>query len=110
VVAQTPEEALTACQALVETGGGLCYADNGEVTALLELPIAGLLSPLPVEKLAPRVAELKNTMNDMGLGGENPLLRVATLTLAVIPEAKLTDMGLVEVETQKLLPLFVEEE
>ena len=51
------------------------------------------------EELAPAVQRMKDTMRSMGLAGANPLLRVATLTLAVIPKAKITDVGLMDVQT-----------
>jgi len=108
VVGTNAADMLLAARTLTECGGGLACVRNGVVLARIELPIGGLLSPLPAEELAPAVQKMKDAMRSMGLAGANPLLRVATLTLAVIPKAKITDVGLVEVETQKLLPLFIE--
>ncbi|MGI5838927.1 MAG: adenine deaminase [bacterium] len=108
VVGTSASDMLLAARTLAQCGGGLVCVRDGHVQALIKLPIAGLLSPLPAEKLAPSVQSMKEVMRSMGLAGANPLLRVATLTLAVVPKAKITDVGLVEVETQKLLPLFIE--
>lgn len=108
VVGVSAADMLLAARVLVECGGGIACVAGGEVLAKLELPVAGLMSTLPAEELAPIIQHMKDTMRQLGLTGADPLLRVATLTLPVIPRAKITDMGLVEVETQKILPLFVE--
>lgn len=106
VVASDPIDAALACNTLRECGGGIVCTRDGEVLDLVQLPIAGLMSPLAAEELAPRTSHLKDTIREMGIPGEDPLLRIATLTLAVIPEAKITDQGLVAVNEQKLVPLF----
>jgi len=109
-VASNPEDAALAANALVDCGGGIACARGGEILALLELPVAGLISTLPAAELGPRTDHLKETLREMGLTGADPLLRIATLTLAVIPEAKITDQGLVDVNAQKLVPLFTDEQ
>ncbi len=108
VVASNAEDAVIAANSLIECGGGIACTRDGEVIDVLKLPIAGLMSSLPVSELAPRATQLKGTLTDMGIPGEDPLLRIATLTLAVIPEGKITDQGLVEVNKQKLVALFPE--
>ncbi|MFO7941952.1 MAG: adenine deaminase [Bacillota bacterium] len=108
VVASNPEDGALAANVLIERGGGLACVRDGEVLDVLPLPIAGLMSDAPPEELARNTDRLKNTLREMGIPGEDPLLRIATLTLAVIPEAKITDMGLVSVNDQKLVPLFCE--
>ncbi len=106
VVASNPADAAVAANALIACGGGLACVRGGEVVDMLPLPIAGLMSSLAPEELAQKTDHLKNTLRDMGIPGEDPLLRIATLTLAVIPKAKITDMGLVSVDDQTLVPLF----
>ncbi len=110
VVASDRRDAALAANALMDCGGGIACARDGEILALLELPVAGLISTLPPSELATRTARLKDALRNMGLTGTDPLLRIATLTLAVIPEAKITDQGLVDVNRQELLPLFIAEE
>ncbi len=108
VVGASAADMRLAAETLAQCGGGIVCVRDGQVLALVELPIGGLLSPLPAEELAPILHQTKEVMRAMGLQGRDPLLRVATLALAVIPKAKMTDMGYVEVETQRLLPLFLD--
>ncbi|MFP4200576.1 MAG: adenine deaminase [Clostridia bacterium] len=108
VVATNPEDGARAANVLIEHGGGLACVRGGEVLDVLPLPIAGLMSDATPEQMARSTERLKDTLRGMGIPGEDPLLRIATLTLAVIPEAKITDMGLVSVNDQELVPLFCE--
>lgn len=50
---------------------------------------------------------MKETLREMGLTEiHNPLLRIATLALPVIPEVKMSDLGIIKVATQEIIPLF----
>lgn len=77
--------------------------------ARLELPIYGLISRLPAAELARDIADVKATLRSkLGLDVPNPLMRIVSLALPVIPKAKFSDLGLVDVLQQKIVPLFVE--
>ncbi len=110
VVYEKPEDALIAVQQLKLQGGGMCDVLDGEILATLPLPIGGLLSKLEASDLAKCSTAMKEANRKLGMTAmENPLLRIATLALPVIPEARMTDAGLVHVRTQTVLPLFVED-
>lgn len=83
-----PANMLSAVREPPACGGGLIAVQDGQVPAKLELPIAGLLSPLLADKLAPKIQHMKRTLNQLGLAGVNPLLCVATLALPVMPRVK----------------------
>jgi adenine deaminase len=70
--------------------------------------VAGLLSLLPAEKLAGQLNKLKDAIVSLGVTGREPLLKITGLALPVIPYARISDMGLVDVENQTLVPLFVD--
>jgi adenine deaminase len=108
IVGRDPEDMAMAAQELVKSGGGIVCVADGKVLAKVELPIAGLMSTKSVEELAPETSHLKETIKGLGLEGQYPLLRVATFALAVIPEVKMTDQGLVDVLTQKFIPILPE--
>lgn len=109
VVYDTPENALPAIETLAASGGGHCAVKDGRVIGHLPLPIYGLLSPLPVEELVPRVNAMKKALRSLGVDTKNPVMRIVSLTLPVIPEGKVTDLGIVDVNAQKLVPLFAVE-
>ncbi len=93
-------ETLTACK------GGMACANAGKITGVLELTVGGLMSDLRPEELAVQSNAMKKALNDLGLPQKNPLLRIATMALPVIPTAKFSDLGLVDVMNRKLIPIF----
>jgi adenine deaminase len=89
---------LFAARRLGETGGGVVVVADGEIRAELALPIAGLLSPLPIAEVAGRLDALDAAAQALGSRLEHPLMTLSFLALSVIPALKLTDQGLVDVE------------
>lgn len=108
VVYRDADSAYEACRALVACRGGMCCAMPGQQTVTLPLPVAGLMSTLPCGELARQVGEMKQALRRAGMPQSNPLVRIVTMALPVIPEAKYTDLGLVDVYAKKVLPLFPE--
>lgn len=99
----------TAARAVAGAGGGQAVADGERVLALLELPIAGLMSDRPIEVVRDRMAGLLGAARELGSGLHDPFMATSFLSMEMIPRLKLTDMGLVDVERHALVPLFVEE-
>jgi adenine deaminase len=94
-----------AVSALIETGGGMAAA-VGDLVEVLPLPIAGLMSPLPAPEVSGRLRVLKALIKDWGAKLENPYMALSFLALPVIPELKITDLGLVEVSSFSHVDLF----
>lgn len=107
IVYDTCENALLAANALISCGGGMCAVEDGEILHTLELPLAGLMSLKEAEELAIDNAKMKDANRKLGLVAlDNPLLRIVTLALPVIPDVKMSDQGLVNVLTKEIIPLF----
>jgi adenine deaminase len=85
--------------------GGLAVVAEGKVLASLPLPIAGLLSREPLEMVAAKIEELERLAQELGCQTPSPFSILSFLALPVIPELKLTDMGLVDVMAGKLLEM-----
>jgi len=83
--------------------GGLVAVADGKVIASLATPIAGLLSPEPLEKVAAGLEKLDKAARDLGSALPSPFATLSFLALPVIPELRLTDLGLVDVNEFKLL-------
>jgi adenine deaminase len=98
VAGMNDADMLFAARRLGETGGGVVVVAGGEVRAELALPIAGLLSPLPIAEVAGRLDALDAAAQALGSRLEHPLMTLSFLALSVIPSLKLTDQGLVDVE------------
>jgi adenine deaminase len=106
VVGVNEADMLQAVHHLVALGGGMTVVAGGQVVADLALPIAGLISPEPLEQVAKAYGTLKDAYQ--GLGGHlaDPFMTLSFLALPVIPALKLTDLGLVDVDRFQLVPLF----
>ena len=87
---------LAAVEALVRARGGMVAVEDGEVRALVELPIAGLISDRPVAEVAQQVDALDRAYADLGTTIEFPFMMVSFLSLGVIPALRLTNRGLVD--------------
>lgn len=83
--------------------GGLVVCAQGEVLAALPLPIAGLLSPQPLKVVANEFERVEKAALSLGDVPPSPFAILSFLALPVIPELRLTDLGLVDVATFKLL-------
>ncbi len=89
---------LKAVEALGEMNGGLVMVKDGKVIASLPLAIAGLMSDGGYKEVAEGLIQLKDAFVQLGFTGDfNPFLTLSFLTLPVIPELKLTDLGLFDV-------------
>jgi adenine deaminase len=107
VVGADDDAMRTALAALVATGGGLVAVDRRGVRAQLPLPFAGLMSPEPVEKVKAALDELLRAAWDLGARLKDPFMTLSFLALAVIPELKITDHGLIDVNRFAPVPLFI---
>jgi len=105
-VGVTDEEIFRAVEAVRIMGGGLSVVKNNEILAEVHLEIAGLMSDEPMETLVRNLREIKKAAAGLGCALEEPFMALSFLALPVIPELKLTDMGLVDVNKFEIVPLF----
>ena len=108
VVGMTDADMRAAVAAIVEMGGGQVAVAGGQVRAACPLPIAGLMSDQPLEKVRDQVAALTKAAQALGSTLSDPFMTLSFLALPVIPALKLTDMGLVDVSKFQVVPLFGE--
>ena len=90
-------------------GGGIAVASGGKALASLPLPIAGLMAQTSVERVDSRLEKLHRAVKGLGCRVRDPFMTLSFLALPVIPELKLTDKGLVDVNRFKIVPLFGED-
>ncbi|MDR2136761.1 MAG: amidohydrolase family protein, partial [Synergistaceae bacterium] len=99
------DDGVRTVNALIEAGGGEATCIDGEL-ALIELPVGGLMSDLPAERVAAKLEAYQEHYYRAFGGAKVSLLRPATTSLIVSPEYKISDMGIVDVLRQKRVPLF----
>jgi adenine deaminase len=93
-----------------DMGGGMAVISHGKVLARVPLEVAGLMSRKPLKELTRQWDEANRAAFSLGCMIPEPFMSLSFLALPVIPELKLTDLGLVDVEKFSLVPLFVDEE
>ena len=94
---------LACVKALAETGGGFVVVANGEVQALLPLPVAGLLSREEVGVVCAKLHEVNAAARALGCKLDAPFGYLSFLALPVIPELRITDQGLYDVTAQQFV-------
>lgn len=105
-VGTNDEAILRAVNSVITAGGGMAIGGVNDVMEILPLPIAGLMSDEPLERVVQSLEALKLQARAMGCRLHNPFMALSFLALPVIPELKLTDLGLVDVSTFSFVPLF----
>jgi adenine deaminase len=95
-----------AANTLTDVGGGQIVIKDGSVLGMVPLPIAGLMSDRPVAEVAEQVAALLAGYQDCGCMLNNPNMQVSLLALVVIPDLRISDLGLVDVNRFDFISLF----
>ena len=102
VVGDNDADMLQAVDVLEECGGGYVVVSNGEVLAKLVLSVAGLMSDAPLEVILKHQRELLAAAEHLGIHTESdPFITLSFIALPVIPDVRLTDMGLFNVKTME---------
>jgi adenine deaminase len=97
-----------AANRLAEVGGGVTVWKDGAEIALVELPVAGLMSDSPAAEVADKAQRMVAAMGECGCTLNNAYMQHSLLALVVIPELRISDLGLVDVTRFELTPLFEE--
>ena len=97
VVGTSHADMALAANRLGEVGGGVTVFNNGQELALVELPIGGLMSDQPAAEVAARAAKMIEAMVACGCNLNNAYMQHSLLALVVIPELRISDLGLVDV-------------
>ena len=107
IVVGTDEAMMTqAANKLSEVGGGQVVIRDGEVIGLVELPIAGLMSNQRAEVVAEKAATVLDGFRACGCTINNPNMTMSLLALVVIPELRISDLGLVDVTRFEFVPVI----
>jgi adenine deaminase len=107
VVGTNKQDMALAANRLAETGGGVVLFSKGRELALVEMPVAGLMSDERAEVVAEKAGRLVEAMRRMGCTLNNAYMQHSLLALVVIPELRISDVGLVDVRTFERVEVFV---
>ncbi|MEM9443001.1 MAG: adenine deaminase C-terminal domain-containing protein, partial [Pseudomonadota bacterium] len=96
-----------AANRLGDVGGGVVFFQDGEEKALIDLPIAGLMSERRAEVVAEQAEQLGRAMLQAGCTLNNAYMQHSLLALVVIPQIRISDLGIVDVTKFETVDLFV---
>jgi adenine deaminase len=105
VVGTDEAQMAIASNQLGQVGGGQVVVKDGSVIAQVELPIAGLMSNEPAQVVATKAAGVLQGFQTCGCRLNNPNMQLSLLALVVIPELRISDLGLVDVTQFKQIPV-----
>ena len=108
VVGTSHADMALAANRLGEVGGGVTVFKDGQELALVELPIGGLMSDQPAAEVAARAAKMIESMVACGCNLNNAYMQHSLLALVVIPELRISDLGLVDVNKFELTSVFLD--
>lgn len=106
VVGTSEADMALAANTLAKAGGGQIVVRKGKVIGQVELPIAGLMSAERADIVAKKAQTVLEGFRKCGCKIDNPNMQLSLLALAVIPELRLTDLGLVDVTRFEMIPVF----
>jgi adenine deaminase len=106
LVGTSEEDMAIAAKLLADIGGGQVVVLNGEVIGQVALPIAGLMSDARAEDVADQATSVLDSFLACGCGLNNPNMQLSLLALVVIPELRISDLGLVDVLKFEFLPVL----
>ncbi len=107
VVGTDAADMARAANRLGEVGGGVVVFKEGQEIALVELPIAGLMSAERAEVVAARAERMVEAFAECGCTLHNAYMQLSLLALVVIPELRISDKGIVDVRTFEMVELVV---
>ena len=103
------EDMATAANCVRKMGGGLTVAQNGQILAKMPLPLAGPMGLQSAETMADLNQTVRSAAASLGVAaGIEPFMNLAFVSLPVIPDIKMTTLGLVDVNHWKCVPLFTD--
>lgn len=109
VIGTNDRDMAIAANRIRSLGGGNAVVADGELIAEMPLPEAGLMSDLSAAETAAQNEAVRLAVHALGASDEiEPFMNMAFLSLPVIPYIKMTTLGLVDVDGQKLVPLFAD--
>ena len=109
VVGTNDRDMCHAAETLRDMGGGMVAVHSETTLAKVPLQVAGLMSVESVDVLVKQLNTLEQEVASLGCSISDPFMRLSFLALPVIPQLRLTDRGLVDVDAFDFVPLFVQD-
>ena len=106
IIYRDPKDALVIANRLKKIGGGVVIGENGIIKDEVNFSIAGMLSNENANSTGKNIERINLCLKDMGLECDSPITRPSSLALIVIPEVKISDVGIIDVSNKKIIEQF----
>ncbi len=106
-VGTNDRDIISAINMIADARGGMSVV-SGDGAEIIKLPVAGIMSDIPVTAMARRYERLSESVRSLGCRLDAPFMTLSFMALLVIPELKLSDRGLFDGVAFRHVPLFVE--
>ena len=108
-VVGTNDADMAACvRALVESQGGFVAVQDGQILGHLPLPLAGLMSEAAPEEVDAGLRAVRAAAESLGCPLATPFMTLSFISLPTVPEAGISDLGLIDVKKHALIPVVVQ--
>lgn len=108
VVGKNARDIVCVVNSIIDSQGGYCAALDGKILAKIDLPIGGILSDKNMKSIGKELKEVREAMIYLGYNHYNPIMSLSTNSLPVSPLLKITDKGLIKLNENKIVDIFVE--
>lgn len=107
VIGSSERDMAEAVNHLIDIQGGYAVVKNGNVIYDFPMPVYGLIPLYPMEEIEKRAATLEVAMKEIGWAMTKPFLTLQTIPFTGLPFLRITDKGLMDVKSRRLVSLFV---
>ena len=101
---RSKEALVRAANRVIELQGGIVLVQQGEITAELPLPLAGIMATAPAQEVVNKIKHLENMLREGGVRWREPLFFLFWLGMEVAPYFRISDHGLFDTEAQRVIP------
>lgn len=109
VVGKNARDIVCVVNSIIDSQGGYCAALDGKILAKIDLPIGGILSDKNMKSIGKELKEVTEAMRYLGYKHYNPIMSFSTNSLPVSPLLKITDKGLIKLNENRIVDIFLEE-
>ena len=103
LIGKNKRDMMKAFERMKEIGGGIVIVDNDRISFELPLPLAGLMSDLPMESLIKKETEFRHVMKERGYKFDDPMYTILFFTSTHLPYIRLTPAGVYDVMKKRVL-------
>ncbi len=108
VIGSNEKDMALAVNRVIDIQGGTVITSGGEIIYEFSMPVFGLISTESMEHIKDKIKELEIKLPTIGTSFDKPFLNLQTIPFTGLPFLRITDKGLADIKSKKLVPLFVE--